>query len=109
MLQILRRLVFKGNPKFPCCFCLYDNFEKNRHHVPEWEARNENVIGVNNIINPPLINSSQIVLPTLHIKLGLFKQFIKYMNKETDAFRCLREILPTLILLIIVGDMKLIN
>lgn len=79
MLQLLRGLIYKGNPKFPCCFCLYDNFAKNRHKIVKWDLRQETTVGESSVIHPTLISSRQIVLPPLHIKLGLLKQFVKYM------------------------------
>ena len=33
MLKILQGLKYKGNPKHPCCFCLYDNYYKERFSV----------------------------------------------------------------------------
>lgn len=40
-----------------------------------------------NIVNEPLVPRDRIILPPLHIKLGLMKQFVKALNKDGDCFR----------------------
>ena len=37
-----------------------------------------------------------MILPTLHIKLDLMKQFVKALNKENACFKYIREKLPNL-------------
>ena len=34
----------------------------------------------------PLVEPSKILLPSLHLKLGLMKNFVKAMNQEEVAF-----------------------
>ena len=76
MLQILRGLIYKGNCKYPCCFCLLDNYDYER----SWPMRDDFVVGEHSVQNEPLINSEDIILSALHLKLELVKQFVKYMN-----------------------------
>jgi hypothetical protein len=38
-----------------------------------------------NIIHEPLISRENIILPPLHIKLGLIKQFVKALDKSGDT------------------------
>ena len=33
-------------------------------------------------------------MPPLHIKLGLFKQFVKSLDKNSDAFQYLQNLFP---------------
>jgi hypothetical protein len=40
------------------------------------------VVGGQNVINEPLVARDRIILPPLHIKLGLMKQFVKALNKD---------------------------
>ena len=40
------------------------------------------VVGGQNVINEPLVAQDRIILPPLHIKLGLMKQFVKTLNKD---------------------------
>jgi|GEM_PF-5293149 len=37
--------------------------------------------GSNNVINKFLVEPSKVLLPQLHIKLGLIKQFVKAFDK----------------------------
>lgn len=46
-------------------------------------------MGDKNVINIPLVNRDNIVLPPLHIKLGLMKQFVKALNKTGKCFNYL--------------------
>jgi len=39
-----------------------------------------------NIINKSLVDPSKVLLPPLHIKLGLMKQFVKALDKEGECF-----------------------
>lgn len=94
MLQILRGMTYKGNCKYPCCFCLYNNYEKDRHNVTNWPERNSFAIGEFNVANMPLVEACNIVLPVLHIKLGLVKQFVKYMHRDSPAFQAVNEMFP---------------
>ena len=47
-------------------------------------------------MHKPLVTSDIIFLPPLHIKLGLFKQFVKALDKESSAFAYLAERFPSL-------------
>jgi len=49
-----------------------------------------------NVENHPLVERSKILLPTMHLKLGLVKSFVKAMNQEEAAFTYLRENFPRL-------------
>ena len=44
------------------------------------------VVGENNVIAKTLVDRDKIILPQLHIKSSLLKQFVKTMNKEEDCF-----------------------
>ena len=47
-----------------------------------------------NVENQPLVEPSKILLPSMHLKLGLMKNFVKAMNQEEAAFTYLREKFP---------------
>ena len=49
-----------------------------------------------NMENHPLVEPSKILLPSMHLKLGLMKNFVKAMNQEEVAFTYLREKFPRL-------------
>ena len=40
-----------------------------------------------NVKYTPLVEASKILLPPLHIKLGLMKNFVKAMNQNGAAFK----------------------
>ena len=46
------------------------------------------------MINDALVNRDEILMPPLHIKLGLVKQFIKSLNESDAAFIMLKTIFP---------------
>jgi hypothetical protein len=39
-----------------------------------------------NVENQPLVEPSKILLPSMHLKLGLVKNFVNAMNQEAAAF-----------------------
>ena len=43
-----------------------------------------------NIIRKPLISQEKVLLPPLHIKLGLIKQFVKALDFEKEVFQEIR-------------------
>ena len=49
-----------------------------------------------NIENEPLVDKPKILLPPLHIKIGLIKQFVKSLDKEGDTFKYLKAMFPNI-------------
>ena len=49
-----------------------------------------------NVQNQPLVELSEILLSSMHLKLGLTKNSVKTMNQEEAAFTYLREKFPRL-------------
>ena len=49
-----------------------------------------------NVIHLPLVESNKILLPLLHIKLGLMKNLVKAMNQNGPAFCYLIDKFPNL-------------
>lgn len=81
-----------------CCFlCKWDSRDREKHYVQElWPDRIEYQLGKDNIKYVPLIDKNNIILPPLHIKLGLVKNFVKVLDKESAAFIYLKKIFPRL-------------
>ena len=44
----------------------------------------------------PLIEPQKLLMPPLHIKLGLIKQFVTALDKESAAFKYLQVLFPKL-------------
>ena len=49
------------------------------------------VPGSKNVLRESLVEPNKVILPPLHIKLGLMKQFVKALNREGDCFKYLGE------------------
>ena len=49
-----------------------------------------------NVENQKVVEPSKILLPSMHWKRGLMKNFVKAMNQEESAFTYLREKFPRL-------------
>ncbi|GBO18517.1 hypothetical protein AVEN_139997-1 [Araneus ventricosus] len=67
-----------GYTKF-CCFLLqWDSKDRKKHSITKVRPRQHFLIpGVKNEENEPLVASEKILLPLLHIKLSLMKNFVK--------------------------------
>ena len=77
-----------GFTKFPCFLCLWDSRARESHWIKrEWPARTTMNPGEKNVIREPLVKREKIILPPLHIKLGIMKQFVKALNKDGDCFK----------------------
>jgi len=52
------------------------------------------VVGGQNVINGTLVARDRIILPPLHIKLGLMKQFVKALNEDGLCIEYIAHKLP---------------
>lgn len=86
-----------GYTKNPCFICLWDSRAKQDHWKQvTWPLRKSLVVGAANIINAPLVDREKIILPPLHIKLGLMKQFVKALDKHGNCFAYICKSFPGL-------------
>lgn len=53
-------------------------------------------MGAQSIDNAPLVDPANVILPPLHIKLGLMSSCVKAMNKDSEAFKYLKTVFPKL-------------
>ena len=73
-----------GYTKYSCFLCMWngradgENYEKIH-----WPKQQELTPGMYNVIKEPLGNMENVLLPPLHIKLGLVKQFTKALDFES--------------------------
>ena len=87
----------RGFTKYPCYLCVWDSRDTKAHYQKQvWPKREEFVVGEKNVKNIPLINPKKVLLPPLHIKLGLIKQFVKALDKDGAAFKYLQNLFPKL-------------
>lgn len=86
-----------GNTKYPCFLCSWDSRTRTEHWKrKDWPPRNKLEPGTMNVINKPLVPPSKILLPPLHIKLGLMKQYVKALDHESSCYKYIVSKFPTL-------------
>ncbi|XP_061404361.1 uncharacterized protein LOC133340279 isoform X1 [Lethenteron reissneri] len=86
-----------GLTKCPCYLCLWDSRDTKPHyHRQYWPQRTEFSVGRNNVKWEPLVDPRKVLMPPLHIKLGLLKQFVRSVDKESAAFKYLHDFFPKL-------------
>ncbi|KAL6487813.1 hypothetical protein MHYP_G00044390 [Metynnis hypsauchen] len=86
-----------GFTKYPCFICLWDSRDTKAHyHRRDWPQRTEFTVGKNNVKWEPLVDPRKVLMPPLHIKLGLIKQFVRALDKESRAFNYLQDLFPKL-------------
>ena len=61
----------------------------SHYAVKVWPPRQSSQIGIHNV--QPLVSSAHVLLPPLHIKLGLIKNFMKAMDRDGDGFKFLKD------------------
>ena len=84
-----------GYTKYPCFMCLWDSRADDKHCVQrEWPSRSGPEPGPHNVLAHSLVDPQKILLPPLHIKLGLMKNFVKALDKEGEGFDFLRQKFP---------------
>ena len=73
----------------------WDSKDKINHWIKrDWPFRESLTPSYRNILYPALVDRSNVILPPLHIKLGLIKQLVKALNKEGACFKCIQEKFP---------------
>lgn len=86
-----------GYTKNMCFMCLWNTrFDGDQYNTRDWALREESRLHRNNVIELPLVPMEKILLPPLHIKLGIVKNFIKALSPDGVAFTELRRIFPRL-------------
>lgn len=85
-----------GYTKFPCFLCEWDSRAKAQHWTQKvWPTRTLKV-GEKNVHFESLVDPKKVLLPPLHIKLGLMKQFVKALPKDGETFKYLEKKFPGL-------------
>ena len=80
-----------GCTKYPCFLRLWDSWADDQHYIrQEWPPRQALETGSHNVQARPLVEPNKILLPPLHIKLELMKNFVKAMDREGRGFTFLQ-------------------
>ena len=81
-----------GYTKYCCFLCEWDSRAKTLHNLKrDWLQRKSLKVGEKNVRHPALAEWHKILLPPLHIKLRLMKNFVKAMDRAGSAFKYLAE------------------
>lgn len=88
-----------GNVKYPCILCLWDSRPHSQHFSRSvWPVRVDHTPDTHNVKSDPLVSLTQIIVPPLHIKLGLMRNFVRALEKtNTEAIDFLDSMFPKLI------------
>ena len=62
----------------------------------DWGSRSTFFPGEHNLKENPLVDMNKVLLPPLHIKLGLMKNFVNALHKNGAAFQHLSTVFPGL-------------
>jgi hypothetical protein len=80
-----------GYTKYCCFLCEWDSRARTIHHETKiWPPRGNIVPGNKSVTYKPLVDRRNIILPPIHIKLGLKKNFVKAMDRNGDGFQYLK-------------------
>ena len=86
-----------GFTKYSCFLCLWDSRASDQHYiVRDWPARTGLTVGQYNVCHEALILPEKVLLPPLHIKLGLAKQFVVALDSQSAAFQYICFMFPKL-------------
>lgn len=86
-----------GYTKYQCYICLWDSRADALHYQQHsWPKRREFQIGQHNVKNKPIVEPDRVLMPPLHIKLGLMKQLVKALPQDSEAFQYLKSFFPKL-------------
>jgi hypothetical protein len=77
----------QGFTKYCCFICEWDNRARSFHYSrKDWPSGKSLDPGIINVDSQPLVEPSKILLRSMHLKLGLMKNFVKAMSQEEAAF-----------------------
>jgi hypothetical protein len=83
--------------KYPCFMREWDSSARSRHwEQKHWTPRTSVEPGSKNILDKSLVNWKKILLPPLHITLGIMKQFVKVSPNTGNCFKYLCRKFPHL-------------
>ena len=86
-----------GFTKFMCYLCLWDSRNTALHYQQRhWPLRTRHEVGSHNVKHVPLVEPEKLLMPPLHIKLGLIKLFVKRLDPEGEAFQHIQNMFPKL-------------
>lgn len=96
VVAILRGLQ-AGYIKYMCFLCDWDSRHKGDQYANHtWKCRELSSHSNANVIEEPLVPQNKVLLPPLHVKLGIVKSFLKTVAKREEVYIVLGQIFPRL-------------
>lgn len=85
-----------GYVKYCCFLCQWDSRDRENHYKEKnWEERKTYKRGEYSMKMKPAIDPKKVLLPPLHIKLGLIQSFIRALNKKKGrTFAYIKRVFP---------------
>ena len=81
-----------GYTEYMCFLCLWNSRDDSNHFSKVlWEPRQALTAGRFNVKHVPLADPKNVLLPPLHIKLGLMKCFVRAIDHQGFGFKYLKE------------------
>jgi hypothetical protein len=86
-----------GYTKYSCFLCMWNSRDSNNHYSKKkWPPRENFTPGSHNVQHLPIVDLTKVLLPPLHIKLGLMKNFVKALAVEGAGLQYLRDKFPSI-------------
>jgi hypothetical protein len=86
-----------GYTKCPCFLYEWDSRARSKlWEQKQWQSWNTMQLGNKNILRQSLVDRRKILLPHLHIKLGIMKEYVKALPKTGSSFTYLGKKFPLL-------------
>ena len=85
-----------GFTKYTCYLCFQDSKDRTQNYKRKKQPLRSSLTPGSYIIKESLVDPSKILIPPLHIKLGLMKIFIKALDKTGQCFQYLQAKFPKL-------------
>jgi hypothetical protein len=96
-LKVVSLLMGLRNGNAKIFLCEWGSRAKNLHYLKrDWLQRKTLKFRAKDVQNPALAEWHKILLPPLHITLGLMENFVKAMDRTGSAFKYLTEKFPRL-------------
>lgn len=107
MVAILRGLQ-PGYTNHMCYLCNWNTRNKrNQYQDHSWELRQEHTYLQHNVIKPALVPEGKILMPYLHVKLGVVKSFLKTIVQHKKTSKHARKIFKHLKKMFHISDAKI--
>ena len=86
-----------GFTKYPCYLSLWDNRDTVAFYLTQDSPqRTEFSVGKNNVNWESLLDPRNVLFPSLYLKLGLMKPFVRALDKEYPASKHVQDFFPNL-------------